>query len=177
MSWVTERSTREINRPFAAVIVKSASDGRFSVHLRFIASLKLSFKFSPDDRAVRTMRSGRQGRGRSIDCTGRSGRKWGAKMTSVEIAAGGIEPVHAEDCFSMGMVFSSGAGVPVDLVQAHKWFNIAAMRGHKDAAQLRREIAEQMSDSDIGCAQRAARDWLKAHPQARAPAATIRVAA
>ena len=53
-------------------------------------------------------------------------------MTSVEIAAGGIEPVNAEDCFSMGMAFSSGAGVPVDLVQAHKWFNIAAMRGHKD---------------------------------------------
>jgi TPR repeat protein len=98
-------------------------------------------------------------------------------MTSVEIAAGGIEPVNAEDCFSMGMVFSSGAGVPIDLVQAHKWFNIAAMRGHKDGAQLRREIAEQMSDSDIGCAQRAARDWLKGHPQARAPAATIRVAA
>jgi TPR repeat protein len=99
----------------------------------------------------------------------------GAKMTSVEIAAGGIEPVNAEDCFSMGLVFSSGAGVPIDLVQAHKWFNIAAMRGHKDAAQLRREIAEQMSDSEIGCAQRAARDWLKAHPQA--PAAAIRVAA
>jgi hypothetical protein len=51
------------------------------------------------------------------------------------------------------------------------------MRGHKDAAQLRREIAEQMSDSEIGCAQRAARDWLKAHPQAPAPAAAIRVAA
>ena len=99
----------------------------------------------------------------------------GQKMTSVEIAAGGIEPVNAVDCFSMGMVFSSGAGVPIDLVQAHKWFNIAAMRGHKDAAQLRREIAEQMSDSEIGCAQRAARDWLKAHPQT--PAATIRVAA
>lgn len=98
-------------------------------------------------------------------------------MTSVEIAAGGIEPVNAEDCFSMGMVFSSGAGVPIDLVQAHKWFNIAAMRGHKDAAQLRREIAEQMSDSEIGCAQRAARGWLKAHPQAPAPAAAIRVAA
>jgi hypothetical protein len=50
------------------------------------------------------------------------------------------------------------------------------MRGHKDAAQMRREIAEQMSDSEIGCAQRAARDWLKAHPQAPAPVRT-RVAA
>src|SRR6185437_16112882 len=97
----------------------------------------------------------------------------GAIMTSVEIAAGGVEPASADDCFGLGMVYSAGAGVPVDLVQAHKWFNIAATRGHKDAAQLRREVAEQMSDSEIGCAQRAARDWLKAHPQAPA----IRVAA
>jgi hypothetical protein len=39
------------------------------------------------------------------------------------------------------------------------------MRGHKDAARLRREIAEQMSDPEIGQAQRAARDWLTMHPQ------------
>jgi TPR repeat protein len=75
------------------------------------------------------------------------------------------------------MVYSSGAGVPVDLIEAHKWFNIAAMRGHKDAAQLRREVAEQMKDAEIGCAQRAARDWLKTHPQAPKPVAAIRVAA
>ncbi len=73
-------------------------------------------------------------------------------------------------CFGLGMMFSAGAGTDIDLVQAHKWFNIAAMRGHRDAAALRREIAELMSDSEIGCAQRAARDWLKAHPQAAAPA-------
>ncbi|HEY7228832.1 MAG TPA: hypothetical protein VH558_00520 [Pseudolabrys sp.] len=97
-------------------------------------------------------------------------------MTNVDVARED-EPTTAEQCFGLGMVFSSGAGVPVDLVQAHKWFNIAAMRGHKDAAQLRREIADQMSDSEIGCAQRAARDWLKAHPQPSAPVAAIRVAA
>ncbi len=78
------------------------------------------------------------------------------------------EPTGAEDCFALGMMHSSGAGVPVDLVQAHKWFNIAAMRGHSDAARLRREIAEQMSDSEIGHAQRAARAWLQAHPVAQA---------
>jgi len=50
------------------------------------------------------------------------------------------------------------------------------MRGHKDAVQLRREVAEQMSDSEIGCAQRAARDWLKAHPQPE-PKAANRAAA
>jgi len=77
------------------------------------------------------------------------------------------------------MIYSSGAGVAVDLVQAHKWFNIAAMRGHVDGARLRREIAEQMSDAEIGLAQRAARDWLKSHPQAPVPVevVAIRVAA
>jgi TPR repeat protein len=75
------------------------------------------------------------------------------------------------------MNYSSGAGVAVDLIEAHKWFNIAAMRGHADAAQLRREIAEQMADAEIGRAQRAARDWLKAHPQAPVEAPAIRAAA
>ncbi|MGA8588921.1 MAG: hypothetical protein WB803_06495 [Pseudolabrys sp.] len=98
-------------------------------------------------------------------------------MTNMEMASGGAEPANAEDCFGLGRVFSAGAGVAIDLVQAHKWFNIAAMRGHRDAAQMRREIAEQMSDSEIGCAQRAARDWLKAHPEAPAPVARIRAAA
>jgi TPR repeat protein len=85
----------------------------------------------------------------------------------------------AEGCFALGMNYSAGAGVAIDLVQAHKWFNIAAMRGHRDAARLRREVAEQMSDSEIGCAQRAARDWLKSHPQAPAPVQIepIRIAA
>ena len=78
-------------------------------------------------------------------------------MADIEIAAAlpVAEPADAGDCFTLGMIYSSGAGVAVDLVQAHKWFNIAAMRGHKDAAQLRREIAEQMSDAEIGQAQRA----------------------
>lgn len=99
-------------------------------------------------------------------------------MANFEIAAATpAEPTDAEGCFSLGMIYSSGAGVTVDLVQAHKWFNIATMRGHRDAARLRREIAEQMSDAEIGCAQRAARDWLKSHPQAPAPAFVIRAAA
>jgi TPR repeat protein len=87
------------------------------------------------------------------------------------------EPSNADDCFALGMIHSAGAGVAVDLVQAHKWFNIAAMRGHRDAARLRREIAELMSDCEIGSAQRAARDWLRAHPQATAPLGETRIAA
>ena len=86
------------------------------------------------------------------------------------------EPADAGGCFDYGMVYSAGAGVAIDLVEAHKWFNIAAMRGHSDAARLRREIAELMSDSEIGQAQRAARDWLKNHPQPQ-HTAPIRAAA
>ena len=93
------------------------------------------------------------------------------------VAAYAVEPTDAEGCFALGMNYSAGAGVAVDLIEAHKWFNIAAMRGHADAARLRREIAEQMADAGIGRAQRAARDWLKGHPQAPAPAPAIRAAA
>jgi uncharacterized protein len=91
-------------------------------------------------------------------------------------AAYAVEPKDADGCFALGMNYSIGAGGVVDLIEAHKWFNIAAMRGHADASRLRREIAEQMADAEIGRAQRAARDWLKGHPQpVRAPA--IRAAA
>ena len=51
----------------------------------------------------------------------------------------------------------------VDLVAAHKWFNLAAMRGSREAARLRREIAAEMSPEEIAAAQRAARDWLTTH--------------
>jgi TPR repeat protein len=100
-----------------------------------------------------------------------------AKMADIEMApSSAVESLDAEGCFARGMIYSAGAGVAVDLIEAHKWFNIAAMRGHDGAAQLRREIAEQMSDAEIGCAQRAARAWLQAHPQAKA-AAAVRAAA
>jgi hypothetical protein len=85
-------------------------------------------------------------------------------MAGIELATCTAEPANAEGCFELGMIYSAGAGVAVDMIAAHQWFNIAAARGHQDAARLRREVAEQMSDAEIGQAQRAARDWLKAHP-------------
>ncbi len=98
-------------------------------------------------------------------------------MANIEIATeSNIEPRNAEACFALGMIYSSGAGVSIDLIEAHKWFNIAAMQGHGDAAPMRREIAGQMADAEIGRAQRAARDWLKSHPLPQ-PVQDIRVAA
>lgn len=65
--------------------------------------------------------------------------------------------------FEFGMKYATGDRVAPDLVAAHKWFNLAAMRGSKEAARLRREIAAEMSPAEIAAAQRAARDWLATH--------------
>ena len=93
-------------------------------------------------------------------------------------SAGADEPVCAEAMFLLGMLYSSGREVAADLVTAHKWFNLAAMKGNAEAVRLRREIAAEMLDAEIGQAQRDARDWLKAHPDAAAPEApALRAAA
>jgi uncharacterized protein len=68
----------------------------------------------------------------------------------------------ADTFFQLGMMYSVGRSVPIDFVTAHKWFNLAAMRGNADAIRLRREIADQMSEAEVAQAQRAARAWLKA---------------
>ena len=88
-------------------------------------------------------------------------------MSAMETGFG--EATTAEDLFELGMMYSSGREAPVDLITAHKWFNIAAMKGHADAARMRREIALEMTDAEIGQAQRAARDWLKSQPASEAP--------
>jgi TPR repeat protein len=85
------------------------------------------------------------------------------EIADVEAASLGEAPAGADAFFHLGMMYSVGRSVPVDLVSAHKWFNIAALRGNRDAIRLRREVADQMSESEISAAQRAARAWLTTH--------------
>lgn len=85
------------------------------------------------------------------------------ELLDLESGALGIANVSADMFFELGMMYSTGRSVETDLVSAHKWFNIAAMRGNTEAARLRREIAAEMSESDVATAQRAARDWLTRH--------------
>ena len=68
-----------------------------------------------------------------------------------------------QDPFQLGMMYSTGGSNPADMIAAHKWFNIAAMRGNAEAVRLRREIAEEMSEAEIAAAQRAARAWVTRH--------------
>ncbi len=68
-----------------------------------------------------------------------------------------------EVLFELGMMFATGRSAPVDLVAAHKWFNLAALKGRVDAIALRREVAELMSAAEIAAAQRDARAWIAQH--------------
>lgn len=86
-------------------------------------------------------------------------------MSNAASAQVALQPAlnDPKEFFRLGMMYSSGASAPVDMVSAHKWFNIAALRGNAEAARLRREIAGEMSEAEIAAAQRAARDWMTRH--------------
>src|SRR5262249_3322493 len=108
------------------------------------------------------------GRGQAAaDCVihraGNSGRPNMARYEVVEGDAAVLAEANASGdvLFQLGMMYSTGSSVPTDYVSAHKWFNLAAVRGNKEAIRLRREIAELMTESEIAAAQRAARDWLR----------------
>jgi TPR repeat protein len=82
---------------------------------------------------------------------------------TLETAALGAPNAGGDIFVQLGLMFSTGRTVPADRVAAHKWFNLAAFKGHGEAAQLRKEIAAEMTEDDIAEAQRAARHWLSSH--------------
>jgi TPR repeat protein len=69
----------------------------------------------------------------------------------------------SETFFDLGITYSTGREVAPNLIEAHKWFNIAAMKGNREAAEHRQQIAEELSAAEIAEAQRAAREWLRTH--------------
>ncbi len=85
------------------------------------------------------------------------------EMMDVAGGAGGSANVTGEMLVDLGLMHSTGAALPADLVTADMWFNIAAVRGHREAIRLRQEIAIEMSAAEVAAAQRAARDWLTTH--------------
>jgi TPR repeat protein len=65
--------------------------------------------------------------------------------------------------YDLGLLYSTGHGVDQDFVQAHKWFNLAAIRGLRRAVVDRCELAKDMDRIEIAEAQRQAREWLDTH--------------
>ncbi len=67
----------------------------------------------------------------------------------------------ADACFDLGVCYQTGtAGVAVDLIEAHKWFNLAAVNGLAAGHDARAEVSEDMTAREIAEAQRQARAWL-----------------
>jgi TPR repeat protein len=65
--------------------------------------------------------------------------------------------------FELGITYSTGrGGIAVDLIEAHKWFNLAALSGSTRGQECRAEIACEMTAREIAQAQRQARAWLTA---------------
>lgn len=68
-----------------------------------------------------------------------------------------------EALFDLGLMYSTGREVEQDLITAHKWFNLAALKGNAAARDYRSEIARELSSVEVAEAQRRAREWLHAH--------------
>ena len=95
-------------------------------------------------------------------------RLWGLVMArldfySTEMLGGAPAAMASDALYELGLMYCSGRNGEYDLVQAHKWCNLAAMRGNADAKRLRLELSQEMTRSEISRAQKLAREWLTRH--------------
>ena len=68
--------------------------------------------------------------------------------------------------FLLGRLYTGGQAFRVDLVEGHKWYNLAASRASSEwypiYARERDVLAPSMTPQQVGDAQRRAREWLAA---------------
>jgi uncharacterized protein len=69
------------------------------------------------------------------------------------------EQGDAKGQLSLGIMYGDGTGVPQDYVEAHKWYNLAAVEGTENASKFRDIIAKKMTPEQIAEAQKLAREW------------------
>lgn len=67
---------------------------------------------------------------------------------------------RADALYNLGLAYSTGQGVGIDMIAAHKWFNLAAVRGVEAAKSWRNQVASELNAKQIAEAQRLAREWL-----------------
>lgn len=83
-------------------------------------------------------------------------------MDIVADIEGDVKNAKPQALYQLGLCYSTGqGGVELDLVRAHKYFNLAAMKGVAEARLWRAELAQQMAPNEIAEAQRLARLWLQ----------------
>lgn len=99
--------------------------------------------------------------GKAVPATSRNAKSESMLIASC-LAAASAGDINA--FYDLGVAYSTAShGVQCDLVEAHKWFNIAAARGHEEAAWCRADVSDEMSAREIAEAQRRAREWLSAN--------------
>ncbi len=79
-------------------------------------------------------------------------------VVDVSAQGGGTDALY-----QLGLMYCVGRDVEVNLIEAHKWFNLAAMRGNEDAKAYRLELSREMTKKEIAAAQKSAREWLRCH--------------
>ncbi|MEM9838499.1 MAG: hypothetical protein AAF830_05015 [Pseudomonadota bacterium] len=68
----------------------------------------------------------------------------------------------ADEMYRMGIEASTAVdGGDIDLIAAHKWFNLAALQGNEDAVFYRKQVTLEMDSRQVAAAQRDAREWLR----------------
>ena len=67
-------------------------------------------------------------------------------LTSVECAAEGGAP---DALFELGLMYCAGREVSIDFVSAHKWLNLAALRGNDEAKRYRSELAREIDRKSV----------------------------
>lgn len=87
-----------------------------------------------------------------------------ARFEIFEADSGDIGTAAQADILcELGLMYATGRDCEVDIIAAHKWLNIAAIKGSLRAAQLRSELSATMSKQDIARALREAREWMTLH--------------
>ncbi len=88
-------------------------------------------------------------------------------MARFEIEEGSIGATgtgnQADMLCELGLMCATGRGCNMDLVAAHKWFNIAAVKGSARAEELRAELTQVLSKPELAQALREAREWMTIH--------------
>lgn len=85
------------------------------------------------------------------------------EISTIENAELAAQTGAPDALFELGLMYSTGRDVEPDLISAHKWFNLAALRGNRAALEYRKELADEMAQFDVAEAQRQAREWVSTH--------------
>jgi len=87
------------------------------------------------------------------------------QMTHTSAMLAALDPISAgaDELFDLGLKYCLGQGVDANLVEAHKWFNISALKGSEAAKAYRRELSQEMTSTQVAEAQRLARALITLH--------------